>query len=192
MKIIFKSLLVVSSFIWFSCKDSGKNNTESEYKLFNLEQIGWKSRSVLQHFSGISYTATLVPIQYYLLKNGNSQNIDSLYTIHKTERVIEMEFKNDNKDDLLKSIYTKKDYESSVKYMSFSIENDFAVVTQSGDTIPCSGVNFERNYKIAPFKRLLLHFGNIPEDEKIQLIYNDKLFNNGIIKFKFQEIPIKL
>ena len=38
----------------------------------------------------------------------------------------------------------------------------------------------------------LLYFGNINPEDQIQLIYNDELFGNGIIKFKFKETPIKL
>lgn len=166
-----------------------------DYKLFNLEESGWKSRSIAHNLSNISYTATEVPIQYYILKsevNDDYQKIDSIYSVYKDERIIEMQFEHINQEDLLKNDYTNMDYESSVKYMAFSIRKDFEAVTQSGDTVACSGITFERNFKVAPFKRLLLHFGNIKEEEKIQLVYQDKLFGNGILKFKFKETPIKL
>ncbi|MBQ0740898.1 hypothetical protein J9332_42155, partial [Aquimarina celericrescens] len=87
------------------------------------------------------------------LKNegvNNFEKVDSIYESLKNERVIEVEFQQEKEEDLLKSEYTNLDYESAVKYMSFSIEKDFKVVTQSGDTISCSGVTFERNFKVAP------------------------------------------
>src|SRR5690606_24490721 len=149
-----------------------------DYKLFNLENSGWKSKRVSHFLSGIEYKATLVPLQYYILKNVGSKDhalTDSIFKSHKQERIIEVEFHHENKDDLLKEEYTSLDYESSVKYMSFYIENDFKIVTQSADTIQCAGITFERNFKVAPFKRLLLHFGNVPEDENIQLVYDDRL-----------------
>jgi len=194
-KIPFILFLVMFLFFYSCKKDKKVAFVDNEFKLFNLEESGWKSRSVAHNLSNISYTATEVPIQYYILKsegNENHQKIDSIYLAHKDERVIEMEFEHINRDDLLKGDYTNMDYESSVKYMAFSIEKDFQAITQSGDTIACSGITFERNFKIAPFKRLLLHFGNIQEDEKIQLVYQDKLFGNGILKFKFKGTPIKL
>ncbi|GGX16252.1 hypothetical protein [Aquimarina muelleri] len=179
-----------------SCStDKKKEETKIEYKLFNLEKSGWKSKSISHFLSSIEYKATLVPLQYYILKNegvNNFEKVDSIYESLKNERVIEVEFQQEKEEDLLKSEYTNLDYESAVKYMSFSIEKDFKVVTQSGDTISCSGVTFERNFKVAPFKRLLLHFGNISPTENIKLIYEDNLFGNGIIKFKFTETPIKL
>ncbi|WP_425236615.1 hypothetical protein [Ulvibacterium sp.] len=189
-------LIILVVLISNGCKtDTDLGKTYESYKFFNLERAGWKSMSISQSFSNISYTATLVPIQYYMVKNEGPEDpyrIDSMYQAHKTQRVIEMEFRHESKDDLFKSQYSNLDYESAVKYMAFSIEKDFMAVTRSGDSINCSGVTFERNFKLAPFKRLLLHFGNIPENEQLQLVYQDGLFGNGIIKFKFKETPLKL
>ncbi|MDY8138493.1 hypothetical protein [Aquimarina sp. 2201CG5-10] len=182
--------------VLFSCQKEKKDfESKVEEKIYNLEQAGWKSKSISHIYADISYKATEVPLQYYILKNEGDKDlekVDSIYKTVKNERVIEVEFQQEQEEDLLKSKYTNLDYESSVKYMSFKIQRDFKVVTQSGDTINCSGLTFERNFKVAPFKRLLLHFGNIPEGENIQLIYDDQLFDNGLLKFKFTETPIKL
>ncbi|WP_299242519.1 hypothetical protein [uncultured Aquimarina sp.] len=187
---------LIGLLLFLSCQKEKKEPTfTTEYKLYNLERSGWKSKSVSHLFSDFEYKATLVPLQYYILKNEGSkdlQKVDSIYESLKNERIIEVEFQHQNKDDLLKGTYTNRDYESSVKYMSFYIEKDFKAVTQKGDTVNCSGVTFERNFKVAPFKRLLLHFGNIPEEENIKLIYQDNLFGNGLMKFNFKETPIKL
>ncbi len=193
----FLTCVVLGMSFLYSCNRSTKveNSTTENYKLFNLEQAGWKSKSVTQQLSNLSYTATLVPIQYYILKELGEENrtkVDSVAEHHKLERVIELEFQHNTKDDVLLSKYTKKDYESSVKYIASTIAKDFMIVTTSGDSINCSGVTLERNFKIAPFKRVLLYFGNVPEEEQIQLVYQDELFGNGILKFKFKEIPLKL
>ncbi|WP_298538942.1 hypothetical protein [uncultured Aquimarina sp.] len=189
-------LFLIGILLFVSCQKEKKIPlSDTEYKLFNLEQAGWKSKSVSHLFSDITYKATLVPLQYYILKNeGNRdlEKIDSVYESLKNERIIEVEFQQEKEDDLLKDIYTNRDYETSVKYMSFYIEKDFKAITQKGDTVNCSGVTFERNFKVTPFKRLLLHFGNIPEEENIKLIYQDNLFGNGLMKFNFKETPIKL
>nr|WP_299384827.1 hypothetical protein [Allomuricauda sp.] len=190
------SVLLVSVLL-FACKRKAEidYSLSPDYKHYNLERMGWKSRTASHHLSEIEYTATWVPIQYYIIKTLGNEHlpaVDSIYQSHKDERVIEVEFKHDSRDDLLKSKYTHRDYETAVKYMSFSLEKDFVAVTRQGDTINCSGITFERNFNLASFKRVLLHFGDIPEDEEIQLVYHDRLFNNGILKFKFTEIPIKL
>lgn len=165
-----------------------------EYKFFSLHQENWKSKRINQFVNDINYTATEVPIQYYLLKNNpnNYDKIDSLYQMNAKERIIEVEFQHVKEADLLLADYTNKTYEDAVKYMAFTIEKDFTVVTSSNDTIPCSGVNFERNFKIAPFKRVLLYFNNINPNENIKLIYQDYLFGNGIIKFGLTDVPLKI
>ena len=55
------------------------------------------------------------------------------------------------------------------------------------NTIKCSGVNFERNFKVAPLQKVILFFSGISPKDKIQLVYNDKLFGKGIMKFMFEE-----
>ncbi|MEP1490169.1 MAG: hypothetical protein ABJK28_17250 [Algibacter sp.] len=177
-----------------SCDKFSKSNKFSEYKFFNLEQQGWKSKRMTQFVNDINYTATEVPIQYYLLKNNqnNHAKVDSLYIKNAKERIVEIEFQHANQADLLLKDYTSKSYEDAVKYMAFTIEKDFTVVTSSNDTIRCSGVNFERNFKVAPFKRLLLYFDNINPNDNIKLIYQDQLFGNGILKFNFNETVLKL
>jgi len=179
----------------FSCKKKEEVVQDNSEKFFRLENVGWKSKQVNRYINTINYTATEVPIAYYILKDQGSDDlkkVDSIYKAHKRERVLEIEFHHDEEKDLLLSEFTNRNYEEAVKYMAFAIKKDFTVVTSSNDTIQCAGVQFERNFKVAPFKRALIYFGDISPDDQIQLIYNDELFGNGIIKFKFKETPIKL
>jgi len=178
-----------------SCRKEVKNTEKVYDEYHRLANIGWKSKKINQYISGINYTATEVPIAYYILKDqreADLKKVDSIYKSHEKERVLEIEFHHDEEKDLLLNEFTNKTYEEAVKYMAFTIRKDFTVVTSSQDTISCAGVQFERNFKVAPFKRALLYFGNIKPEDQLQLIYNDELFGNGIIKFKFKETPIKL
>jgi len=194
---IFLSCFLLYLF-FSSCKnDDELKNDEANirFRYFNLEKQGWKSRNHIQKVDGINFVATEVPIQYYLLKNmGNLDllKVDSLYESNKKERVIEFTFEQDNQDDLLQQKYTSMNYEKSVSYMSFNIQKDFAVVTSKNDTIKCSGVLFERTFKIAPKNKLLLFFSNINPNESIQLVYQDELFKTGTLKFRFKDPILKL
>lgn len=181
--------------LFFSCgKEKKEDNLVDDgsirYQLFQLEKKGWKSKLHSQAVDDINFTATEVPIQFYLLKDQGNQDlftIDSLYQENKTERVIEFTYEQEDEDDLLKEKFTTLSYEDGVKYMSFSLDKDFYVVTSKKDTIKCSGVSYERNFKIAPFQKVLLFFSGIDPKEKIQLIYNDKLFKKGTLKFQFKD-----
>jgi len=193
----FKNImLVVLVLVFCSCKKDEKSIAKTDsYKIYQLADAGWKAKKVNRYLGNINYTVTEVPLQYYILKDQgdeNLQKVDSIYKSHHRERVLEIEFHHDEEKDLLESEFTKRNYEESVKYMAFKIQKDFTIVTSAQDTIQCAGVQFERNFKVAPFKRALLYFGDINPEDEIQLIYNDELFGNGIIKYKFKETPIKL
>src|SRR5690606_29244167 len=110
---------------------------------------------------------------------------------YENERVIEFEFEHNQNKDLLQSEYTGLDYDKSVNYMANTIMHDFLLVTESKDTIRCSGVHFERHFNVSPINRILLYFDGINPTENIQLIYQDKLFQQGIFKFTFNETPFK-
>lgn len=173
-----------------SSQQSSSKEQAIQYQLFQLEKKGWKSRKHTQEVDDISFTATQVPIEYYLLKDKGNQDlllIDSLYNENQRDRVIEFTFEQEEQEDLLKDKFTSLPYEQGIKYLSFSLDQDFYVVTSKKDTIKCAGVNYERNFKIAPYQKVMLFFSGIDPKEKIQLIYQDKLFKKGTLKFQFKD-----
>ncbi|MGK4569032.1 hypothetical protein [Flavobacterium sp. 3HN19-14] len=178
-----------------SCKEEKvEAASDARFRLYNLENRGWKSRVYAQKTGGINFTATEVPIQYYILKELGTDNldkVDSIYEENKRERIIEFTFQGDKGQDLLNEEFSNMDYQSAVKYISFTIENDFYAIAGK-DTINCSGVMFERNFKVASFNKIMLFFTDINPNEEIQLVYNDNLFRKGILKFKFKDAILNL
>ncbi|MFK6999640.1 hypothetical protein [Flavobacterium oreochromis] len=191
---VFLALFVIS------CdKKKNSNDIEIRTRYFNLENQGWKSKNIIQNIEGTLFSATEVPIQYYLLKNKGTVNlkeVDSIYEKNKFERIIEFQFQDEEEKNLLEGKDKKTQIvdEDLVKYLSFDIQKDFVVVNQKRDTIPCSGVLYERTYKITPYNKILLFFSGINPNDRIQLIYKDNLFLKGNIKFQFKEnyTPIAL
>lgn len=179
----------------FSCKRKDSSfNENTVYRLYNLQNAGWKSQTLTHRFDEIIYRATAVPAEYYILRNeanADMQTIDSISRLYQSERVIEFEFEHAESMDLLDVVFTALDYDKSVTYISSTIQQDFFIVTESKDTITCKGVLFERHFKVTPFNRVLLYFEGINPEEQIQLLYYDHLFKNGIFKFTFSEIPLK-
>lgn len=196
--IIFSTLVLVfclGLYFYYSNFNKVVDDSEIRHQLYSLENVGWKSKKHEQKIGEISFVATEVPIQYYILKNEGKKNlfnVDSIYQANKTERIYEFTFQQEKEKDLLKEEYTKTSYEDGVKYLSFSIQKDFYLVTSKKDTIPCSGVTYERNFKIAPFQKVLVYFSGIDPKEKIQLVYNDILFQKGLLKFKFKDTYKKI
>lgn len=196
MKGLSNILFFLIAVIFISCDiASGKKEAvdkvaEISFRYYNLENQGWKSKNYTQIVDDISFTATEVPLQYYLLKSNGKDaliTVDSLYEKNKTERIFEFVFQEENEKDLLAEEFTGLDYKSSVTYMSFKVQKDFYVVTTFNDTIPCSGVLFEQSHKIVPYNKLMLFFSGINPEDKVQLVYQDNLFKKGILKFRFKD-----
>ncbi|MFN3754312.1 hypothetical protein [Flavobacterium sp.] len=182
-----------------SCKNDKQaivsDDSEIRFRYYNLENQGWKSKTHSYKVDNINFTATEVPIIYYLLKDNPTPNLlqtDSIYEENKRERIIEFVFKEESENDILKKEYTNLDYQKAVEYISFAIQKDFLVVTSKNDTIECSGVLFERNFKVSPDNKVLLFFSNIDPNDKIQLVYEDNLFRKGVLKFRFKEPILNL
>lgn len=186
-----KTISILFSIIILGC-DYKQEDAES----INLTvgNYNWESYRVSEIKGGLDYSAMQLPNEYYLLKNVGVKNrteLDSLQESMKKERVIVAEFRDLAEDDILKEKFTKRNYEESVKYIAFAIQQDYTLLTESNDSIPCVGVHFERNFKVAPFKRVLLYFDNVPENENIELIYKDNLFGNGTLKFNLNQERLK-
>lgn len=188
---------ILSLLLLFGCKkvEEIRDDSEVRFRYFNLEANGWKSRTHTESIDNMDFSATEVPIQYYILKEMGASDLkkaDSVYEENKRERIIEFTFKDKNKKDVLEESETGIDYKKGVEYMSSTIQKDFYAVTSRKDTIKCSGVLFERNFKVAPFTRIMLFFTGIAPEEKIQVVYDDHLFNKGVLKFKFADPILKL
>ena len=189
--------VVLGVLLYFNANNIKKEIDDSEvrFQLYSLENIGWKSKKNVQKVDDIIFEATEVPIQYYILKDKGKQDlftIDSIFQENKTERIYEFTFLQDEEKDLLASDFTKRSYEDAVKYISFGLDKDFYIVTSKKDTIKANGVNFERSFKISPYQKVLIYFSGISPNDKVQLVYNDKLFRKGLLKFKFKDKYIKI
>ncbi|MFT5790939.1 MAG: hypothetical protein ACI9LI_000268 [Saprospiraceae bacterium] len=84
-------------------------------------------------------------------------------------------------------VYTKR-----IAYMSFDMQNDFYLI-EGNDTLDCQLFHFVRNYELAPYVEFSLGFEN-SKNKIIQdktFVYEDKLFNTGILKFTIDSKDIK-
>jgi len=76
------------------------------------------------------------------------------------------------------------EYDARIKYLSFDMQEDITMETESGDQVPCSLYHFERTYNITPYSTFLVGFDKtlLKEGDKT-FVFNDMLFNHGKIKF---------
>ena len=165
-------------FLIFSCRENNYKREEQIDNKFNV----FKSQKT---FDNIQMSAYVLP------KENIIENLDSRNNELDSELILGFEI-NSADGDVFDISNTNKNFDETFKYVSFKIFKDFKLLTNKGDTIQCIGAHFERTYDVAPYKRLLLYFSDINQNEEQYLIYNDKLFNKGIVKFNLKSSPIKL
>lgn len=133
----------------------------------------------------VVFKANRLSNAYYLgQKAETNQPIDEVLKTVEQEQLFYFEFSETQKVDLLKK-YFDTDYEEAIKYLSFTIANDFKLVINSSDTIDALYTTYERNFHVAPFERLLLGFVGVSASDEVKLIYSDKLFKKGQLEFVF-------
>lgn len=207
-------IFLLTGGMFFSCKNNVEKNKESQlnvsstqrenlaseelitdknfkdnFKVFNWGGDAYKGGKKTVQIGDIYYSAAIMPKEYFIKKNLSS-NIDSLEFYKEklvNEEVVQFDFQLISGKDILKEKATN--YETYIKYLSYKIKNDFYAITKGKDTIKPAGVFFERTYGMTPYKRLLLYFNTKKSNQfsTIKLVYDDKLFENGIIKLKIKK-----
>ena len=181
--------------------EENKTNTSSisDFKLYDKNNFKDTQRNydfLGERFSGtgktvfmndLFYAASILPKEYYIKKYVKKADSLNVYLEKfKKEEVVQFDFQHVEGVDLFKD-KSVKEVETLVKYLSFEIKNDFFAISQSGDTIPASGVHFERSFKLTPYKRLLLYFKFPKEIKQLKLVYYGKVFDRQILKFNLQK-----
>lgn len=94
----------------------------------------------------------------------------------------------EGKNELLKhKLESPQDYAARVKYISFDMQNDIYAI-QGKDTIYTGLYQFERIFDVAPYSTVMLAFdgGMLNPNKGLTIVFNDKIFNNGLVKFNYK------
>jgi len=78
----------------------------------------------------------------------------------------------------------------ATQYFSFDMAQHIYLV-QGGDTIGCTLFNYDRNYGVSPENNFSLAFKHKKNsDSDLQIIYEDRVLNCGIIRFSIKQQDI--
>ncbi len=136
----------------------------------------------------IHFRAKRIPTALYLQNQGlEEEELTNALEETKTEQLFYFEFEETLKQDLVKK-YLEENLDRNIAYLSFEVYNDFQLITSKGDTIEATYSLYERNFHVAPFERVLVSFTGVNQDEKVKLLYSDKLFKKGEMDFIFAPI----
>ena len=182
-----ESDFVVEPLVSFASTIDDSNDWE-DYKLWLKSE---ESRHyVSKELGGLRYSALLEPPLYSYLKsegvNAKKNFDDSQYS---NQIRIEFEiFALKGSGELAKyDVSGRDEYNERVNYYSFKFQDDVYLVLDS-DTVACGMAVWEREFNASPRIKHQLLFTK-PEGKKsikdIQLVFYDRIFDNGIVKLKF-------
>ncbi|MCU0359447.1 MAG: hypothetical protein MUF75_01820 [Bacteroidia bacterium] len=138
----------------------------------------------------VNYLCRLKPIEYILAKEikskeGKKVTKEDIEDLQYFDLRIEIE--EFGMEFLKYELESPEHYKQRVAYSAFEMQKDIYLV-DGMDTLPCVMFHFERSFDVTPFGHFSIAFensGNRRFTEK-QIVFTDRLFNNGTIKFLFQ------
>lgn len=77
-----------------------------------------------------------------------------------------------------------------INYMSYGMEQDLVLVNDK-DTIYPSLFNFARTYGVVPYADFIFAFDSKIGEHDILILFDDKIFNSGLLKFKIDKEDLK-
>lgn len=106
-----------------------------------------------------------------------SNDIQVLFTIRNLNGIPPLNY----------NVQNEMEYYARIQYLTSEVTSDFFILNNSMDTVKCLFSHMERDFGITPELRLNLAFGMQKPSEDFQLCFNDRLFNNGMIKFSMSK-----
>lgn len=212
MRTCFNIYAIVFSLILISCnnKETGTNNaiyatnssgekipngqTLSNTELSPLEYVTWMRD--IEHglykektIDNLTYAVQYKTEDYVTcIEADDKTNIQFKKSENETSDFVhffdfKIKIENHNGEILKYNLSSPLQYDNRVKYLSFGAEKDIYLV-DGIDTIPCSIYHFERAYDVAPELTMILGFTSKQKFVSSKtLVFQDKLFDKGIIKF---------
>jgi len=196
-------ILILLCELFFSCEQIVVDGKEAEKAvqpvLEKQDYIEWclKKENSLQkkkEIADITFSLKYKPAEFVACMEQTSDNetTDSIKkSVEELDGLDYYDFKiklTSGGGELLKyQVSSPGDYNNRVTYFAFNMQDDIRLI-DGKDTFNCCIFHFERAYDVIPYATFLLAFpkSKSPLSEKT-FIYQDRIFNKGVIKFTYTQ-----
>lgn len=185
MKKVIKLLILALLFVCnISCK---KNLTKVDYEFYVQDKNnGLRKKTMVGAWE---YNFQYKPYDYILL-------CENIVSFEREKRLKELEGtawfnisfmnKQSRESALRQGLNSKDEYDSRLNYFLNDAINSVQLHYGHTDTLKPIAYAFENNYNLSPQETIVVGF-KLPDGEKVpskdmQIVYEDKIFKNGIIK----------
>lgn len=176
-----------------------ENKNNKNQNLTAAEFIKWcadknNKLNKTKEISEFNYNIMYMPMQTMAYLELRTEQYDEAKFQKACEHYMDMTYFNlkielpNGSGELLKyQLQSPQQYDNRIKYMSFNMQNDICLV-QKGDTLNPGLYQFERIFEVAPYATVMLAFDNkkFNKENEFTIVFNDKLFDKGFIKFNYK------
>lgn len=186
----------VSSMLLFSCKGKNELSPQEYVKWVEDPSNGLK---VERKMDAVIYSVQYKPLAYIVAKEEKNNSIKKS-TLETREKILEkmqyytLRMATNGKDLLTVNSPSQQEYYQRQNYLTYELQHDIALV-DGADTLSCGLFQAVGNYGLAPYMDFVLGFERKdtlqekPMNDK-ELILEDKVFGNGILKFTIKKEDI--
>lgn len=140
----------------------------------------------------LSFQLQYCPLEYLLMKEFKTTHLShKIIDQRKKENDSLLYFrlrikgKDQNGDVINYKISSNEDYYTRLDYLSYGFEENLALANGK-DTVFPAIFHFERTYGIAPYADFMMAFKTNPvKDKDMDLLIDDNVFGNGLVKFSY-------
>ena len=153
----------------------------------NSNEINTNSSLAKQKIVGeFNFQLQLMEAKDFLKRKGENLNSDDLKKI-KEEQVLlfEIEYLTPKANEsILEYRKTELDKDETINYFANLIQNDF-IITQNKKEIKTNGAYYESMFGAANKIRCVIYLSNLDLNKKFEVLFHDKIFNKGLLRFNF-------
>lgn len=189
---IYSTLLILAA-VCFSC---GKERQKLDPEQYLIAAKSNADLQVEKEFKDVTFQVRYRSTDELILDEVSDKKLtDSLYhklrNKYKTLQYFTFTIVSARSAEILSHYEGEEDYYKLLDYLSSSIQNDFALV-DNNDTLACVLAHYERNFGLSSSNRISLAFedkdqGKVKYPSDKILLYDDKLFETGLISFRFEK-----
>ena len=196
-KYSFMGILLLCSLIFCLASCSNKREKLSVKEYMNYVNDPSNNLIVSKELNAIRFNLSYQPVDLMVANRHFGEQVSEaelVKEINENQNYIYCNFiikDNEQENNIKKMILSKKEYQNELSYFSSGMQSDFYAVA-GNDTLPCVMYHFENPENISPELRIALGFeSSLPIGNKeIQVVFDDKVFGNGYIKFVFDKETI--
>ncbi|MBL4706128.1 MAG: hypothetical protein JKY54_16500 [Flavobacteriales bacterium] len=183
----------------------GSEKVVIEAKKTPVEYVNFIKNATHLHrtktIAGVDYRLSYLPTEYMVCNELKSNEISKAEFIKALEGFVGTEYYMlqievpGTVTELAKVNLTyQQQYQERIAYLSFGMQSDIKAISDDGTEVFCNVYHFERTYNATPYSTFIIGF---PDDElehakERTIALEDKLFNNGLIKFNWSTDQLKV